>query len=133
MTRLIGKGRATIGRGLIIAGLGLGVAGPAVSAGSFDGTYRGNQRATLTNNSSECANLNHDNLVLIVTDNKFVRHWGVATIPVEVAPDGTFSAGVVVSTKPHLRQAQIKGKISGGNLEADIGTDLCAGHMSLKK
>ncbi len=74
-----------------------------------------------------------DNLVLIVTDNKFVRHWGVATIPVEVAPDGTFSAGVVVSTKPHLRQAQIKGKISGGNLEADIGTDLCAGHMSLKK
>jgi hypothetical protein len=133
MTPRHGNERATIGRALIIAGLGLAVAGPAVSAGSFDGTYRGTEVVTLNNNSSECTNIKQDNLVLKVIDNKFVRHWGVATMPVEIAPDGTFSAGVIVSTKPRLRQAQIKGKISGGNLEADVGTDLCAAHMSLKK
>jgi hypothetical protein len=133
MTRHQNKDRASIGRALIIAGFGLAFAGPAVSAGSFDGTYRGTQHATLNNNSSDCADLNHENTAVTVTDNKFVRHWGVATLPVEVAPDGTFSAIVVVSTRPHLRQAQIKGKISGGNLEADIGTDLCAAHLSLKK
>jgi hypothetical protein len=132
MTRRIGTDRATFGRALIIAGLGFALAGPAVSAGSFDGTYRGAQSVTLNNNSSDCVNIKQDNIVLTVTDNKFVRHWGVATIPVEVAPDGTFSAGVVVSNRP-LRQAQIKGKISGSNLEADIGTGLCAAHLSLKK
>jgi hypothetical protein len=133
MTRRIGKDRAIIGRALIIASLAAAVAGPAVSAGSFDGTYRGNQHETLANNSKDCANLTRDNVVLTVTDNKFVRQWGVATLPVEIAPDGTFSAEVLVSTKPRLRQAQIKGKITGGNLEADVGTDLCAAHMSLKK
>ena len=71
-------------------------------------------------------------MAVTVTDNKFVRHWGIATLPVEIAPDGTFSSSVVVSNRP-LRQAQIKGKITGGNLEADVGTDLCAAHMSLKK
>ena len=132
MTRRIGKDRATLGRALIIAGLGLTVAGPAVSAGSFDGTYRGAESVTLNNNSSDCLTIKQDHMVLTVTDNKFVRHWGVATLPVEIAPDGTFSSSVIVSNRP-LRQAQIKGKITGGNLEADIGTDLCAGHMSLKK
>ena len=133
MTRRIGKDRAIMGRTLIIAGLGLAVAGPAVSAGSFDGTYRGAETLTLSNNSSDCLSIKQDHMVVTVTDNKFVRHWGVATLPVEIAPDGTFASSVVVSTKPQLRQAQIKGKISGGNLEADIGTDLCSGHMSLKK
>jgi hypothetical protein len=132
MTLRLSKDRAAIGRALIIAGLGLAVAGPAVSAGSFDGTYRGAQSVTLNNNSSDCANIKQDNMALTVTDNKFVRHWGVATLPVDVAPDGSFSSSVVVSNRP-LRQAQIKGKIAGGNLEADIGTDLCAAHLSLKK
>ncbi len=87
---------------------------------------------TQTNNSSECLSIKQDHMALTVTDNKFVRHWGVATLPVEIAPDGTFSSSVVVSNRP-LRQAQIKGKITGGDLEADVGTELCAGHMSLKK
>jgi hypothetical protein len=132
MTRHQSKDRTPLCRALIVAGLGLAVAGPAVSAGSFDGTYRGSQRVTLNNNSSDCANIKQDNMVLTVTDNKFIRHWGVATLPVDVAPDGTFSSSVVVSNRP-LRQAQIKGKIAGGDLEADIGTDLCAAHLSLKK
>jgi hypothetical protein len=132
MTGRIGKDRASIGRLLIIAGLGLAFAGPAVSAGSFDGTYRGAETVTQTNNSSECLSIKQDHMALTVTDNKFVRHWGVATLPVEIAPDGTFSSSVVVSNRP-LRQAQIKGKITGGDLEADVGTELCAGHMSLKK
>jgi hypothetical protein len=132
MTRPCSRRGVFPGRALIVAGLAVAVAGPAVSAGSFDGTYRGGQRVTLNNNSSDCANIREENLVLTVTDNKFVRHWGVATIPVEIAPDGTFSAMVVVSNRP-LRQASMKGKISGGNLEADIGTDKCAAHLSLKK
>ena len=133
MTRRISNDRVTMARAMIIAGLGLASAGPAIAAGSFDGTYRGAETVTMTNNSSDCLSIKQDHMALTVADNKFVRHWGVAALPVEIAPDGTFSSSVVVSTKPQLRQAQIKGKITGGNLEADIGTDLCSGHMSLKK
>jgi hypothetical protein len=133
MTRGHNTHRAGIGRAAIIACLlGIAAVGPAASAGSFDGTYRGTETVTLTNNSSECLAIKQDYMAVTVTDNKFVRRWGVATLPVEIGPDGTFSASIVMSNRP-LRQLQIKGKIIGGNMEADIGTDLCAGHMSLKK
>lgn len=39
----------------------------------------------------------------------------------------------VTGSQRKLRGAQMTGKITGNDLEADIGTDLCAGHLSLKK
>jgi hypothetical protein len=119
-------------RTCLFAILAIAVANTTLAASSFDGTYRGTQRATLNNNSSDCANLNQEHMVVVVSDNKFVKHWGVATLPVDIAADGSFSASVVVSNRP-LRQAKITGKITGSKLEADVGTDLCAGHLSLTR
>ena len=102
----------------------------ASAAGSFDGVYRGTQQATGTNNSANCAKIDHDT-ALRIENNHFTRTWSVP-LSVDVAADGSFSASAIASQRP-LRTAQITGKITGGNLEADIGTDLCRAHLSLKK
>ena len=117
---------------LILAGACFTTAA-ASAAGSFDGTYRGTQKTIRTNNSSDCTRIDQENVALTVQDNHFVRHWGVITFDVTIAADGTFSSNEVTGAQRKLRAAQMTGKITGNNLEADIGTDLCAGHLSLKK
>jgi hypothetical protein len=120
--------------GLIpLAFLGLVLVGPASGAGSFDGTYKGNQTTLRANNTQACATLDHSNVVVIVQDNHFTRRWGVGDLSVDVAPDGSFETSVVTSDSRRLRSITIKGRIAGGALEADIGTELCAAHLSLKK
>jgi hypothetical protein len=119
---------------LILAGACVATAAaPAIAAGSFDGTYRGTQRTIRSNNSSDCTRIDQENIALTVQDNHFIRHWGVITFDVTIAPDGTFTSNEVTGAQRKLRSAQMTGKIAGNSLEADIGTDLCAGHMSLKK
>ena len=57
-----------------------------------------------------------------VTDTQIRQANGVLRPPpVEIVPEGTSSSSGVVSNRP-LRHAQIKGKIAGGNPEADVGT-----------
>jgi hypothetical protein len=112
---------------------GLIMVGPASGAGSFDGSYKGNQTTVRTNNTQECSTLDHANVVLVVQDNHFTRRWGVADLSVDIGPDGSFNKSVVTSDSRRLRNIAITGKIVGGALEADIGTDLCAAHLSLKK
>jgi hypothetical protein len=119
---------------LILAGACFATgAASALAASSFDGTYRGTQKTIRTNNSSDCTRIDQENVALTVQDNHFVRHWGVITFDVTIAADGTFSSNEVTGAQRKLRAAQMTGKITGNNLEADIGTDLCAGHLSLKK
>ena len=118
-----------------IAGAALCSALPpsAFGAGAFDGSYRGTQRTLRSNGSGECANLNHDNVLLVIQDNHFNRHWGPADLAVDVAANGSFSARSVTGDRARLRTIAITGQITGKNLEADIGTDLCAAHLSLTK
>ena len=123
------SGVATV---VLLAGAALLPVAPAGAAGQFDGTYRGKQIAVLTNNSADCANLNRDTAIS-VRDNHFDRRWGEGQLSVDVAPDGTFDQKVVTSDRRRLRDIAIKGKITGNSLEADIGTDLCAAHLSLTK
>jgi len=119
---------------LVLAGTCFATAAAsAVAAGSFDGTYRGTQKTIRTNNSSDCTRIDQDHMSLTVQDNHFIRHWGVVTFDVTIAADGTFTSNEVTGAQRKLRAAQMTGKITGNNLEADIGTDLCAGHLSLKK
>jgi autotransporter translocation and assembly factor TamB len=115
----------------LIAGLTL--AGTVSAAGSFDGTYKGSQTSTGTNNSQECASLSRDNVALTVQNNHFNRQWGEGVLSVDVAPDGSFATSVNATSGRRLRTIGIKGRIAGGNLEADIGSDLCSAHLSLKK
>jgi hypothetical protein len=115
----------------MLAALALPWLTAVAAAGSFDGVYKGTQRATQTNNSADCLQLNHDNVVLRIQDNHFTRTWR-AELQVDVAPDGSFAASTVIGQRP-FRTANIKGKISGADLEADIGTNLCSAHLSLKR
>ncbi len=113
--------------------IGLALAAPAGAAGPFDGTYKGNQTTLRTNGSAECAHLDHPNMVVVVQDSQFVRRWGEATLNVTVGPDGSFSSTVATSDSRKLRNIVIKGRIAGGTLDAEIGTPLCAAHLSLTK
>ena|SRR5271165_408664 len=113
-----------------LAILGVATAGHGIAAGAFDGVYHGTQKETLNNNSGDCNNLNRDVTIKIVNGH-FSRNWRV-DLPVDVAADGSFYVSVVASQRP-LRTAELKGKIVGGRLEADIGTSLCAAHLSLTK
>ncbi|MBS0560588.1 MAG: hypothetical protein JSR21_11090 [Proteobacteria bacterium] len=104
----------------------------ALGAGAFDGTYRGSQRTIQTNNSADCSRMDRDNTTISITDNHFTRRWGEAELSVDVGADGSFEQKALMRGK-QLRTAVIKGKVTGGMLEADIGTPLCSVHLSLKK
>lgn len=112
--------------------LALGVTA-AGAAGPFDGTYRGNQRAIRGNESPDCAGTSRDNVVVVIRDGHFTRSWGNGKMEVTVAPDGSFHGEGAVQNSRRAHFASINGKITGGDLEADIGTNYCAGHLSLKK
>lgn len=105
----------------------------AGAAGPFDGTYRGNQRAVRGNGSPDCARDSRDNIVIVIRDSHFNRTWGNGKMDVTVAPDGSFHGEGAVQNSRHAHFASINGKITGGDLEGEIGTNYCASHLSLKK
>ena len=120
---------------LVAAGLMLAqvpMAHPSMAAGPFDGTYVGRQIETQNNNSGACQNINRDTRI-IVANNVISYSWGVP-LETTVGGDGSFSvdhAGLAV--RGAAASVSLKGRISGGNLEADVGGNRCAAHLSLKK
>jgi hypothetical protein len=75
-----------------------------------------------------------------IVDNHFTRTWGnpKQAIDVEVKPDGkvhgvTAANPGAVSGRRTAREFVVEGKITGGVLEAEIGSSLCAAKMTLKK
>jgi hypothetical protein len=115
-----------------MACLTLALAFPAAAAGSFDGTYKGTQRVTRSNNSQACDSLTKD-MVLVVRDNHFNRGWYETVIGIDVTPDGTFHQTQMITVGRRQAVVQVNGKISGASFEADIGTDACTAHLSLTK
>lgn len=119
----------------LMLGLGLmGLAGGALAASPFDGTYVGTQRETLNNNSGKCMNINMDHARLVVQDG-IVRYKWAVPIETTVGSDGSFSiyqegqqAG-----RGGSNMISLKGRISDGKLEADVGSIYCAAHLSLTK
>jgi hypothetical protein len=116
-----------------LACLGLALAVPAGAAGSFDGTYKGTQRVTRSNNSQACDSLTKDNMVLVIRDNHFNRGWYETVIGIDVTPDGTFHQTQMITVGRRQAVVQVNGKITGASFEGDIGTDACAAHLSLTK
>ena len=113
----------------------LALAAPAIAAGPFDGTYTGPQIATLTNNSATCQNMDRD-VSITVRDSKIARKWGPNqqdTIEAEVKPDGTFFGSTSATGRGRTREYIMRGKISGGRLEGEIGSSMCGVKMSLTK
>ena len=121
---------------IVVALSGGGIAADATAASPFDGVYRGTQQAIKSNNSGDCAKVNSDNIVLRIQNGHFTRQWYTALLNVSVAPDGSFDQTAMISggrATGAPRAAQIKGHITGNKLEADIGSDYCAVHLSLMK
>ncbi len=117
--------------GLLLGSLPL--AKIAVAASPFDGTYGGMMRQTQTNGSGQCQNLNRP--VQVPVQNGQARfHWGEVPLEASVGADGSFS-----QDRPGLMSrgasatVSFKGRITGANLEADVGNTQCAVHLSLKK
>jgi hypothetical protein len=116
-------------------GLPFALAGMASAAGAFDGQYTGSETPVYTLNG--CAYGPRDGVTIVIKDNHFHRTWdrGRLSLSVHVADDGTFEQSDSMYTYSHARprMGSIKGKITGGNLEADLGDDYCMVHLSLKK
>jgi hypothetical protein len=110
----------------------LAMAGSAAAGGSFDGIYRGSQTLQLNSNTQLCTN--RDDIVLHVQNNHFNWRWVNSVIGVDVASDGTFDASGTYEMGRNLKApVTIKGKIVGASLEADMASNRCALHLSLKK
>jgi hypothetical protein len=105
---------------------------PANAAGAFDGTYVGKARQTLSDNGGRCQKLSHDTRI-VITDNAFQYRW-VRVMEAKVQPDGSFYvSGPGRAQRGASPSVSIRGQIVGGNLEADVGGDRCADHLSLTK
>ncbi len=120
--------------GLILGALSLTTG--TMAAGTFNGTYAGMQHGNPNNSSAggHCSNLDHP-VKLVVADNVAKYAWGQETIEAPIGNDGSFSG-----SKPGWagrggsgQAFTLAGRISGGNLEADVGTTVCGAHLSLKK
>jgi len=122
---------------LMVLGLALGLlplADRAMAAGPYDGVYAGTQRVTKTNNSTQCSTINQDSVKVMVMDNSIRYKWGPVPLQATVANDGSFSVDVAGgASRGYSSSVSFKGRINIGNLEADVGGNICAGHLSLRK
>jgi hypothetical protein len=120
-----------MGMGLVLGLVSL--ADHTMAAGMFDGTYAGTLRETLNNNSGYCQNINRDTRI-VIKDSVINYKWGPVPLETTVGGDGSFSVDRPgMQSRGASAAISLKGRISGGNLEADVGGSQCAGHLSLKK
>ncbi len=119
-------------RFVVPAGIAFAVAGTAIAGGAFDGTYKGSQTVVRNNNYQLCTSRN--DIVLIIQNNRFTRLWANTPVSVDVAGDGTFSNTASYDMgRSRKATVTITGKIAAASLEADMASDRCALHLSLKK
>jgi len=116
--------------GLVIAVTVL--CGKAIGAPSFDGVYKGTQQVILSENSGSCARGDPRPATLVVRNNHFQIRW-LVVLELEVMPDGTFEGSRYSAAIGAITVVRMKGKITGDNLEADIGNQYCVQHFSLTK
>lgn len=111
----------------------IALGGQTGAGGLFDGIYKGARRVTASDNSYGCSPLimNIDNFRLVIKNNHLRVHFAEVFIEADVASDGTFDG---YQTYFHgEKPREIKGKIVGNKLEADIGMSVCAAHLLLSK
>jgi hypothetical protein len=119
---------------ILASTLGLLLAtGTAFAAGPFDGVYGGPQHETVNSNSGYCRDINRDAVRLTIRDNVAHYEWG-QPLDAPVAADGSFFVDKPGATsRVASGTILLKGRVSGGNLEADVGGSRCAAHLTLKK
>jgi hypothetical protein len=123
-------------RGMFCFAVGVvALAGAAMAAGTFDGRYTGPQKTMVNSNRGPCQGLDHD-VTVAVSNSTITWPWGrgdplVAT----VQADGSFYAQVKGIQGPVGFNAvnELKGRITAGVMEADVGGTACQVHWSLRK
>jgi hypothetical protein len=106
---------------------------PLQAAGPYDGVYSGTQKMTVTNNSGKCQNLDRDRVSVAIQDNVIRYPWAVQ-MEATIKPDGSFDASKTGGSQAGFSASyRIKGQITGGRLEADVGSNICGVHLSLIK
>lgn len=107
---------------------------PSEAVGSFDGTYTGDQKISITDNSTACARSDGASRTITVVENRFEITWAGNKLDVNINADGSFKSTAVRSqTTSTVRTIVISGKISGGVLVSDFGHEKCAVKMTLRK
>lgn len=128
MNRPISLGVMGLSIGFVLMG------GAVLAAGSFDGTYAGPRTQTKGETIGKCQNLGRDRTMLIVKDNVATYTWATGPINAPVQADGSFEGRAQGLAMAGASGSFIlKGKITGPKLEADLGTTVCAVHLSLTK
>lgn len=114
--------------------LGLAVAvltsSAALAAGPFDGAYVGPLKQTTGETLPRCQNISRPRATVVIKDNVASIPWGQTVVTAPVQPDGSFDGHV---RGGFASDFFLKGKIAGTGLEADVGTAMCNGHLSLSK
>jgi hypothetical protein len=113
--------------GLIVAGA-LGFA--ALAAGAFDGTYVGQAALMSGNNGSICKTFSAS--MTVTNDHlSYVHGGGYAVFNADVGADGSFSGSAPLKGTRFVEM--LKGKVTGGTIDADVGNPNCSFHLLLKK
>ena len=102
------------------------------ASGTFDGVYTGAARETLNNNGGRYLNLGRATEIVVV-DDTFHYKW-VRDMEAKVRADGSFFVSALGrAARGASPSVSVQGRIAGGKLEADVGGDRCAVHLSLTK
>jgi hypothetical protein len=128
--RAVRAGRLCAG-GLIVAGaLGFAALAAALAAGAFDGTYVGQAALMSGNNGSICKTFSAS--MTVTNDHlSYVHGGGYAVFNTDVGADGSFSGSAPLKGTRFVEM--LKGKVTGGTIDADVGNPNCSFHLLLKK
>ncbi len=121
-------------RGVILGAAGLIVAAALAfavhAAGAIDGTYVGQAALMSGNNGSICKSFSAS--MSVANDHlTYVHGGGYAVINADVGPDGSFSGSAPLKGTRFVEM--LKGKVTGGTIDADVGNPSCSFHLLLKK
>jgi len=114
--------------------VGIAIAGDALAAGPFDGSYVGTMRVTRSDNYPGCLLTDPpQDATAVVKDDQFTEHFGEFTVQGEVAPDGSFHA-ISLTTMGRTTPVELKGRITGDSLEGELNwSNFCFRRVSLRK
>jgi hypothetical protein len=100
------------------------------AAGAIDGTYVGQAALMSGNNGSICKSFSAS--MTVATDHLTDVHGGGYTvINTDVGADGSFSGSAPL--KGTRFTEMLKRKVTGGTIDADVGSPNCSFHLLLKK
>jgi len=104
----------------------------AIAAAPNDGTYHGAIQL-MRGETPPCARTGTPRVMTITNNQLTYMHFGDMKFSPDVGPDGSFSGRAFRSTAARGGSYDLKGRVSGGHIEADLSNSQCTYHMSLTR